>query len=65
MFNKFKVHMGDSRNMCKNLLGGIYGCDLNKKGRILNFWNIVVLASLWPLWLERNKRTFEDIGDWI
>ncbi|PON67213.1 WD repeat containing protein [Parasponia andersonii] len=35
---------------------GLFG---NQRGRLL--WKVVVLASLWALWLERNRRIFEGV----
>ncbi|PON87749.1 G-patch domain containing protein [Trema orientale] len=41
----------------QDLLGVGEGLLANQRGRLL--WKIAVLAGLWALWLERNRRIFE------
>ena len=35
------------------------GFSFTKKGKIL--WKVAVTTILWAIWLERNKRTFEEV----
>ena len=38
-----------------------HGLFLNKKGKIL--WKVAITTTLWVVWLERNKRIFEDVEE--
>ncbi|PON57235.1 Coatomer beta subunit [Trema orientale] len=42
---------------CQNLLRIGQGLHLNRRGRIL--WKVAILAGLWGIWLESNRRIFE------
>ena len=44
---------------CKELLTLCHGFHLSKKGIIL--WKTAVTATFWAIWLERNRRIFEDV----
>ena len=36
---------------------------LNKKGKKL--WKVATTTTLWAIWLERNKRIFEEVQESI
>ena len=46
---------------CTDLLELGYSFPFCKKSRSL--WNVIVMATCWSIWLERNKRIFEDSID--
>ena len=37
------------------------GGFINTRGHV--FWSVIVQAMCWTLWLERNRRIFEDIEE--
>ena len=43
---------------CKELFTLGQGFPLSKRGKIL--WKVAVYATLWAIWLERNKQIFEE-----
>ena len=45
---------------CADLLGGIYGCDLNKKWRSL--CNNVVLGVLWACKISKSSQKLKLLG---
>ncbi|EXB36980.1 hypothetical protein L484_018358 [Morus notabilis] len=47
------------RRSIPDLMGLDVSAGWNKK--VSRLWNIIILASLWALWLERNNRTFEGV----